>query len=393
MAGFDRGRVVFKHKPEDFIVEEVQLDGKISQISSSVSEFENAKVDFGSLDVGDRRDFIMFDLEKINMDHLSAMSELSNQLKKYPHEIGYAGSKDKVAWTCQRISIFSPDMEKVRNFSHPNIILKNFRWGKHKLKIGDLKGNKFRVTLRNLDGDALKVLGRVRNTEYIPNLFGMQRFGSVRNNNFQIGKLILKGKYKEAIFAYLTGWGDKESKEIRDAKRRLKEEKNILSAGEYFPKELYVEHRIIEHLRNNKNDFIGAVGMIGEKVLLIMCQSVQSRIFNEIIERAIDFGITSNADMIVIPGFNMSNVNSKFGRIEDEVLKENDMALEDFKSSDIPFLSLKGIKRNAFFKVNELEINTEEDEIFTPAKKIVMSFVLDSGSYATTFLEYFFDLE
>ncbi len=393
MVVFDKGRAVFKHGPEDFIVEEVQLDGKISEISSLMSAFENAVVDFGNLNVNDRRDFIMFDLEKINIDHLSAMSELSEKIKKHPHEIGYGGSKDKVAWTCQRISVFNPDMEKIKVFSHPGIILKNFRWGKHKIKIGDLKGNRFRVTLRNLDGAALKVLSRIRNTEYIPNLFGMQRFGSVRNNNFQIGKLILKGKYKEAIFAYLTGYGDKEGKEVRDAKRKLKEEKNIISAKGYFPKELHMEHRIIEYLGNNKNYFLGAIGMIGEKVLLIMCQSVQSRIFNEIIERAMERGVASNTDSLVIPGYDVGNSKNKFAEIEEEILKENDLTWEDFRNSDIPFLSLKGAERKAFLRVRDLEIVTEEDEIFGPAKKIVMSFVLDSGSYATTFLEYFFELE
>lgn len=392
MVIFNKGSVVFKYRAEDFIVEEINEDGKISEISKSISDFENAKVNFGNLDVNDRRDFIMFDLEKINIDHFSVISILCKELKKYPNEIGYAGAKDKTAWTCQRMSVFNPDMEKIRNFSYNGIILKKFRWGKHKIKIGDLKGNKFKVILRDMDKDAIKVLNRVRNTEHIPNLFGIQRFGSLRKNNFQIGKLILKKKYREAVFTYLAGYGSEESKEIKEAKKRLKNEKDLISAKEYFPKELYTECRIIEHLAKNKDDFIGALEIIGEKIVLIMCQSVQSRLFNDILERLIDRGFISNEDSLVIPGYDLNDAHGKFKRITEEVLVENELELEDFKNKDIPFLSLTTLKRKAFFKVRDVHIDVEDDEIFNPGKKIKIQFTFDSGSYATTFLEYFFNL-
>jgi tRNA pseudouridine13 synthase len=392
MKSLNKGSVVFKHKAEDFIVEEINEDGKLSQISDSIGAFENAKIDFGNVDVNDRRDFIMFDIEKLNIDHFSLISILCKELNKQPHEIGYAGTKDKLAWTCQRISIFNPDMEKIRNFSYKGIILKNFRWGKHKIKIGDLKGNRFRVVLRDADNAAIKILNRVRNTEFIPNFFGTQRFGSLRKDNFQIGKLILKKKYKEAVFAYLTGFGSEESKEVKEAKKKLKLEKDIYSAKEYFPKELQVEHRMIEYLSKDKDDYLGALTFIGEKIVLLMCQSVQSRLFNDLLEKLIDRGAVSEEDSLNIPGYDLNNAHGKFKRVTEELLEENNLEIEDFKNKDIPFLSLTTLKRKAFFKVKDVIIDVENDDIFNLSKKIKLQFTFDSGSYATTFLEYFFDM-
>ncbi len=387
----DKGEVLFKHKPEDFIVEEIFGD-HICKVSDSLANFENAKVDFGKLDCNDRRDFLTCDLEKINLDHFNVFSILARELGNFPHELGYAGTKDKAAWTCQRISIFNSNIEKIREFSFPGIILKNFRWAKHKIKIGDLAGNRFKIVLRDVDKDAIKILNRVRNMEYIPNFFGAQRFGSVRNDNTIIGKLILKKKFQEAVFSYLTAFGDRESDEVKIAKKRLKSEKNLVKAMEYFPLELNVERKVLDYLSKNNKDWIGALNIIGERVLLIMCQSVQSRLFNEILERAIDRGMELKNVILPLLGYNSQFSLGEIGEIEREVLEENNLEIDDFKMLELPFLSLKCSTRNAFFKVNELNVETAEDELFPLSKKIILNFSLDSGTYATTFLEQFFIL-
>ena len=57
-------------------------------------------------------------LEKIGLITSAEFTILSKELNKRLHEIGYAGTKDKCAWTCQRISLFDPDLEKIKNFHH-----------------------------------------------------------------------------------------------------------------------------------------------------------------------------------------------------------------------------------------------------------------------------------
>ncbi len=390
MTELNKGSVVFKHRPEDFIVEEM-WGSEICKISDNCVDLENAVVDFGRLDVEDRRDFLTCEVEKINIDHFTLMSILAEKLGNFPHELGWAGTKDKCAWTCQKISIFNAKIERIRNFSFKGIKLKNFKWIKHKIKVGDLTANKFRIVLRDADIDAIKILNKVRHSEYIPNLFGAQRFGSLRQENVRIGTLILKEKFREAIFEYLIAYGENEDEETIKAKRKLKTEKNMLEALDYFPKNLRIECNILEYLKENPGDWINALRIIGDKTLLIMCQAVQSKIFNDIIERAIDEkGLNHNSTVSLI-GYNSIFSQGRIGGIEKEILESYNLELKDFRVSALPFLSLNCSVRNAFFKVENIDVETENDEIFEGSKKINLNFQIQSGSYATTFLETFFD--
>lgn len=389
MNEIDKGTVIFKHSPTDFIVEEVGEKG-VCRTSTSIKRFDEVKVDIEGLDINDRRNFLSCELEKIDLDHFTALSLLGKGIKKLPHEVGYAGSKDKKAWTCQRISIFDPDIEKIKSFSQKGIILKNFKWIRHKIKIGDLKGNKFTIVLRDADKDALKVLSRVRNTDKIPNYFGKQRFGSLRKDNVLIGKLIFRRKFQEAVFAFLTGYGENESGEVKSAKIRLKKEKDFNEAKEYFPEDLFMEMKILRHLSDFPGDWINALMLLGEKTLLMIGQSVQSSLFNDVLERAAGEKIDiNNIDLL---GFDSKIPAGRLGRIEEDVIKSHGLEIKDFMIKEIPFLCLKGSQRKAYFKVHDLIIQIENDEVFAGGKKIVMSFVLDSGNYATTFLEQFFIL-
>ncbi len=385
----EKAIVKFKYTPEDFIVEEIGKDG-ICDISKSKDAFNEFKVDFGKLDTGDKRIFLSCELEKFDIDHISAIGILCKNLRMSAHEIGYAGTKDKRAWTCQRITFYNPDIELVMNFSHPGIVLKNFKWAKHKLQIGNLEGNRFRVVLRDTGKDAGKSIEKMRRARLVPNAFGQQRFGSLRKDNFAIGKFIYKKRYEQAVFALLSGFGEEENDEVKKAKKRLKLEKNILEAKKYFPENLVMECKILNYLLQFPRDWIGALKILDEKTLLLICQSVQSRIFNDILERVSDGNLDSSNLEIMLPGTMSKFSEGKLGRIENEVMQDHDLRFEDFSVPQIPFLAQKGSKRKAFSEVKNLDVRIEEDELFPLSKKIILSFILDSGSYATTFLEGFF---
>ncbi len=385
----EKGSVIFKIRPEDFIVEEIWGE-QVCEISQNPMELENANVDFGKLDVNDRRDFLYCDVEKIGIDHFTLIDILSKELGNSPHELGYAGTKDKIAWTAQKISIFNARIERIRNFSFRGIKLKNFKWAKHKIKIGDLTANQFKVILRDADIDAIKILHKLRHVQNVANLFGSQRFGSLRQENVRIGALILKEKFQEAVFQYLTAVGDSEDESVRKAKKKLKIEKDITLAKDYFPSRLRTEIRMLEYLELNPKDWTGALLTIGEKTLLIMVQAVQSKLFNEVLEQAIDEGLNLNKTSLALLGYDSSFSQGRIGEIEQDVLDSYNLEFADFEVAALPFLSLKSSKRNAFFEVKDIEAETEEDEINKGSKKIVLKFKLSSGSYATTFLEQFF---
>ena len=376
-----------KYKVEDFIVEEIgeKWNAKISEELGSPGGSPESS--FGESSLGDKqpeieingeeaKEFLWCEMEKKDIDHFTAIKELSLALNKRSDEIGYAGTKDKRAWTSQRISIFRPDLEKIKNFKHPNIILKNFKWNKRKIKIGYLEGNHFKITLRDIDKKgAMVVTKHIRNLEWFPNYFGPQRFG-IGGNNVKIGKLILKRKFEKAV------------QEISGDSPRQKE---IL---EYY-------------LGKNPGDFLGALKRLERKGMLMYINSVQSKIFNEILELALEEGLNFASEpesqrytgkclkqkkpqSCLLVGYKTRFFDGKLGEIEQQVLASHNLTLEDFDLEEIPYLRIKGSFRKAITEIKDLQIEVADDEEFEGSKKIILSFTLPSGVYATTFLENFF---
>lgn len=351
--------VKFKHKVEDFIVEEIGENWRC-KISENFSEKPQPKID-----EKDEKEFLWCELEKQNIDHFTAIKEISRILNKSRNDIGYAGTKDKRAWTSQRISIQNPDIKKINNFNHPNIILKNFKWNKRKIKIGYLQDNNFKITLRDIDKkDAIKISQQIRKLKWFPNYFGLQRFGK-NKNNVNIGKLILKRNFKKAV------------EEISKDNPRQKE-------------------RLEYHLKNRPNDYLGALKKINKKNMLMFIHSVQSKIFNEILETSLknglDFTKKGQTSCLLI-GYKTRFFDGELGNIEQQVLKNNNLKLEDFDIKEIPYLRTKGSFRKAITEIKNLDVKISDDDEFENSKKIKLEFILPSGAYATTFLENFFILK
>ncbi len=389
----DKVPTKFKVLAEDFLVEEVTRDENVCKIS----EKWETKTELKNLDLEHPKDFLWCEFEKKNIDQFRSLREFASQLHKGIDAIGFAGTKDKKAWTCQRISIFQPDMELIKNFSHPNIHIKNFKWSKRKIKMGYLDGNKFTIVLRDLDRkDAMKITNHIKRLDQFPNYFGNQRFGSVRGNNDKIGKLIIKKKFKEAIIAVLTDTSAKERKEVIQARIKLSEEKDFKKALDYFPTFLKFERNVLYYLSERPNDFIGALKRIDRKQVLMFVHSVQSRLFNEILEEALAEGVDFNTQghrKIPLIGYRVRLDDEQLGEIERDALARHAIKQEDFDLKEIPFLRIKGQLRNALIDVKTLEIETQDDNLYEGTKKIILKFSLPSGVYATTFLENFFYLE
>ena len=378
---------------EDFIVEEIARD---SECKVSTKQKFGTAPDLFNLNKNDPRDFLICELEKKDIDQFRARRELASEIRKGSDAIGFAGTKDKKAITSQRISIFEPELELIEKFKHPDMYLKNCKWGKRKIKLGFLDGNRFTITLRDIDKkQATKVANRIRKNNYFQNYFGKQRFGSVRGNNAEIGKLIIKRNFKKAIWTILTETNNNEREETTSARIKLAKEKNIKKAIEYFPTFLRFERSILYYLEQNPEDYIGAIRRCDKKNFLMYLHSVQSKIFNEILEEAleknIDFTIKGQ-QRIPLFGYKSKIDTGELGNIEQDILKANNIELEEFKIPELTYLSLKGDYRMALIEAKDLDIEINDDELNKGAKKIILKFILPSGVYATTYLSNFFDL-
>ena len=76
------------------------------------------------------------------------------------HNISYAGLKDKYATTTQYISMPASYEKFFAKFKHPQIEILGSFLSREKLNIGDLKGNRFKIRLRNVTPAAAEKLDK-----------------------------------------------------------------------------------------------------------------------------------------------------------------------------------------------------------------------------------------
>ncbi|MCK5110530.1 MAG: tRNA pseudouridine(13) synthase TruD [Arcobacteraceae bacterium] len=139
-----------------------------------------------------------FFIMKIKKEYTSTwelISFISQTLNIPEHFIGYAGLKDKNATTTQYISIPLNKSRDYKSLNSKNIkVLETFTHNQ-KLKIGDLKANKFKITLKEIDPNDLPVIYQTLSQiqkHGMPNYFGYQRFG--KDTSFKQCKDIVYGE-------------------------------------------------------------------------------------------------------------------------------------------------------------------------------------------------------
>jgi tRNA pseudouridine13 synthase len=115
---------------------------------------------------------------------------VAQQLAKWAgiklRDIGYAGLKDRHAVTRQWFSLYLPGKldPDLQSFNFDSMrILKTTRH-QRKLQTGGLSGNRFILTLREINGDKDELETRLKQIQQqgVPNYFGEQRFGRNENN-------------------------------------------------------------------------------------------------------------------------------------------------------------------------------------------------------------------
>ncbi|OBS08611.1 tRNA pseudouridine(13) synthase TruD [Acidihalobacter prosperus] len=154
---------VIRRSPEDFLVEELPLTEP---------------------DGGGEHLWLLIEKRSENTDDLAR--RLARCAGVRPAAIGYAGRKDKHALTRQWFSVHLPGRDDPDAESFERDALNVLRSARHsrKLKVGALRGNRFRLRLRDVDGDRDALAARLEEiaTGGVPNYFGEQRFGRQAGN-------------------------------------------------------------------------------------------------------------------------------------------------------------------------------------------------------------------
>jgi len=324
-----------KQMPSDFIVEELPLES-----------------------LGDNGDYNYFWLTKTDYTTNKAVEKIARFLKVPLKTIGYAGTKDRTAITKQLISIKNTPKELVLSLNDKlkDISLEFYCSSSSPLSLGDLKGNKFTITVRNLLEK--NIISKI--PSHIPNYFGEQRFSK---NNPRIGKFIIKKDFKKAIDTLLLTIGD-------------------------------LEERMRKHLIKSPSDYIGALKLLPKKILLLYVHSYQSFIWNQTVESylsQIDQSKIDKNKMIPIIGFSTEIDDPLVLEIIEKLMQNENITFRDFIIRQIPHISSEGDMRSLFMSVTDVSIKTLPDDLNKGKKKQLIKFTLPKGCYATTLLRFLYN--
>jgi tRNA pseudouridine13 synthase len=162
-----------RSEPEDFRVEEIPL--------------------YPPLGHGDHT-FVSVEKRRRTTDDVA--NSLARLAGVKPRDVGYAGRKDREAVTTQWFSVPGLDPRRALEFASPGIRVVEAALHPHKLRTGQLRGNRFRIVVREIDPDVRS--GALARFEALcrsgmPNRFGPQRFGR-DGENVARAQQILRGE-------------------------------------------------------------------------------------------------------------------------------------------------------------------------------------------------------
>jgi len=409
---------VIRKEPEDFVVEEILVDGvKASVVPSGCPACLGR--------------YLVCILVKRNWDTLLAVKTVARRLRIKPEQIGFAGIKDANALTAQHISLYGVRPEKISRVKIKDLRIYPVRYVEERISAKLLFGNQFTILVRLISPESSEVEKLVNATMEklsvlggVPNFFGHQRFGTVRPITHLVGKAIVKGNVEEAAFTFLAFLGKYENPEIRLAREKLGETRDLKEALRSFPTVLSYERLMLRHLLSYPNDFLGAFRRLPMKLRELFVQAYESFLFNQFLSERMRRGIGLNevhvGDYVValnehglsaengevatsqslsrlnravkrgkacvaIPliGFKQSLSNGAQGEIEQSVLEKEEVKPEDFKLSSMSEISMRGGLRTVLTPLTDFVAKPTEDHENSSKCKLRLRFTLRKGSYAT----------
>jgi tRNA pseudouridine13 synthase len=167
------------------------LPGTGGRIKSEPADFEVEEIP--AYEPAGAGDHLFLWVEKTDLGAEYFVRQVARRLGIPNGEVGTAGLKDRRAVTRQWVSVPASCEPALAQLEGDGVRVLTVSRHANKLKPGHLKGNRFRILVRDAnDTDVEPVLARVR-TDGLPNSYGPQRFGRGGETS-ALGMALLKGE-------------------------------------------------------------------------------------------------------------------------------------------------------------------------------------------------------
>ncbi len=365
-----------------------------------------------------------------NWETNRVVREMSRRLAVSRKRIRFAGTKDKRAITTQLFQFDVPE-DRVRSLRLADVEVLETWTTDRELEIGDLRGNRFRIVVRDLavgeKGASPAIAATATQLELLggfPNFFGLQRFGSVRPITHVVGRHIVRGEFKEAVDAYVANPIRGEGEDAYDARQELAASGDYAAALKAMPDVMGFEKAMLNYLVRRPGDYVGALGELPFNLVMMFVHGYQSYLFNRVMSERMRRGLPIHEPLVgdlVLPvgkeglpdperplpcevtneekmrrqvrdgkafvsgilfGSEVAFAGGPGGDIEREVVAAEGLKPEDFVIPRIPRLSSKGMRRALVASVGALRWSVTGDAA-------TFEFDLTKGAYATSVLREF----
>ena len=225
-------------------------------------------------------------LEKRGLSTFEAVRRITRALGLSERVAGYAGLKDARAVTIQTVSLSGVDPEHVLGLDLRGIRVLEVNRHRNKLKKGHLRGNRFRIRIRDVAPGSADRADRIleqlqRNG--VPNGFGPQRFGLFGNSHL-LGRALLQHDGRSFYRELLEGGGQAPGRAAcasllsGDARRALSQ----------LPPGQALERRAVEQVMRCDGSLDLACQHIDRSLRTLYLAAAQAELFNAVLRRRFD---------------------------------------------------------------------------------------------------------
>lgn len=296
------GRLETKTTPENTFI--------ITLSSGSNNQNKNRKRNrfkkqLANANAGPVKAYVHFSIYKENKETMQVAHMLSKFLRIPPKNIQYAGTKDRRGVTVQRASVGRMDLARLANLNNVlrGITLGGFKYQDEPLKLGQLNGNEFVITVRDIDETNKesidKTLTSLKENGFI-NYYGMQRFGTFSVSTHQVGAEILKSDWKTVVELILSPQ-ELVVPESVEARKIWHETRDAGKALDSMPRKCVAECAILGVLKSVPNSYLNAIMQIPRNLRMMYGHAYQSYVWNMVAsERVKRFGLKPMIGDLVI---------------------------------------------------------------------------------------------
>jgi tRNA pseudouridine13 synthase len=373
-----------KDKNEDFEVTEIlhnSVFNKFSKIKTKKNRFP------------------LYVLEKTGLDSNHALIEIRKELGIHVRILGIKDSKAVSLQYC------TSEQDTIQNVSTRHTKLRLLGYTEESVRKSHMVGNRFDIRIHETNNNNISDFSE--ECRFIPNFYGLQRFGSARLVTHLVGRQILKRDFRGAVdllLCYTTEYDSEFSKEIRE---RCQDPQNYQSVLRNMPRGMDIERLILTALVNGKKH-ISALREIPINIRRLFVHAYQAYLFNKCLSTGIKEGENVTECKVGNLCFEIED-QSNLGKLRkfvdsmnpDKVVPATQLAgysLRKFKDrfEEIMFGILlgEGLTPNNFFlrEMQELSVEGGFRQLPLMVKDIDyektggVKFRLPIGAYATTLL-------